>query len=455
VALNVHQTGSASLVILDGGEAIAEIRDLRLQNVRFRPGGRLLIGEEVPLPLFWEQYANHQDPERNAGNNGTLHILETTEDHVQVICTGTTGSGSAESAFQVAFAHTDENRRYEISIQASLRIPEGREWTVTPNPSHGEIEFCNLWPEGVFSAERGTPLRYHACYVDRGGRVTKIPHHHLESADKHNIAMRGGDRMVWLLEEENLCLTLLSTEPVTAGICAYMWDAHLAYRVCSDSRERALASGTMYNACYRLSAVDAHEGARLAGMAKETPTPERGHTPIIVEGEHTFAETIATAHQDLADVWPWETEVIMGDPGTVRFVVDRTYGWDDRSSIRIDSPGPAKASWKATALGPAFRQTDFKEGERYRLGAYVRTALTSGRATIAIRLHRRGMQGLYDPAHYELFRCPAQLTGRTAWSYLEVTTPPAIPAADRVHLLMEMDGAGSCWFDNVHFTRDA
>ncbi len=452
MALIGDQTGNASLVIRDGSEVIAQIQDLRLQNVRFRPGGRLLIGEEVPLPLFWEQYANHQDPERNAGSNGTLQIREATEDCLKVVCKGMTRSGSAESAFQVVFAYTGEKHLYEIGIQATLHIPEGREWRVTPDPGHGEVEFCNLWPEGAFFADRSKPLRYNACYLDRRDRVIKIPHHHLESADKHNIAMQVGDRMIWLLEEENLCLTLRSTDSVIAGICAYMWDAHLAYRVCRDGRERVLPAGSTYNASYRLSAIDMHEGGRLAEIAKEISPPEPYLTPIIVDGVHTFAEAFATARQDLADVWPWETEVLKGDPGTVRFVVDRTCGWDDHASIRIDSPASAKAAWKATALGPAFRQTDFKEGERYRLGAYVRTALKSGSATIAIRLHRRGAHGLYDTAQYDLFPCTARVTGKAAWTYLEVTTPPVTPAADRVHILLEMDGAGSCWFDNVHLT---
>ena len=455
MALTGDQTDNASLVIRDGSEVIAQIRDLRLQNVRFRPGGRLLIGEEVPLPLFWEQYANNEDPERNAGSNGTLQIQEASEDCLKIACKGMTRSGSAESAFHVVFAHIDEKRLYEIAIMATLHIPEGRGWLVTPNPSHGEIEFCNLWPEGAFSADRRKPLRYNACYLDRRDRVMKIPHHHLESADKHNIAMQGGDRMIWLLEEENLCLTLRSSDSVTAGICAYMWDAHLAYKVCGDGRDRVLSAGSTYTASYRLSAIDRHEGERIAERAKEISTPEPSLTPIIVDGVHTFAETFATARQDPADVWPWETEVLTGDPATVRFMVDRTCGWDDRASIRIDSPASAKAAWKATALGPAFRQTDFKEGGQYRLSAYLRTALTSGSATIAIRLHRRGAHGLYDPAQYDLYRCTTRMTGNTAWTHLEVTTPPVIPAADRVHILLEMDGAGTCWFDNVHLTRDS
>ena len=37
--------------------------------------------------------------------------------------------------------------------------------------------------------------------------------------------MDAGDRIVWLLEDENPVIDILPGDPVTAGVCAYMWDA--------------------------------------------------------------------------------------------------------------------------------------------------------------------------------------------------------------------------------------
>jgi len=453
VALTALQTGDSSLVVRDGDEVIAEIRDLHLRNVRFRPGGRLLIGNEVPLPLFWEQYANHEDPERNAGSNGRLRIVHASPASVSVVCEGTTESSAVESVFETSFRSGGGDRRYEVEIRATMRIPEGRSWSVTPNPSHGEVEFCNIWPDGAFSSTMKKTMRYSACYVDRGTGVTKIPHHHLESQDKHNITLHTGDRMVWLLEDENLCVTLLSTGTVTAGICAYMWDAHLGYKACTDATAKALPAGSEYFAAYRLSALDAREGNRLMESSVLAAATELDATPVIVDGVHTFAETLWTVKRDPADVWPWETEVHTGDPGTVNFFVDRTRGWDDHASVCIDARRSAGAMWKATALGPAFRQQEFTAGERYRLSAYVNTELVSGAASLAIRVHRKGAPGVYDPTQYDVFRCSTGVTGTAGWTYLEVTTPPVRPVADRIHLLLEMHGSGKCWFDNVQFLR--
>jgi hypothetical protein len=452
--LHGEQLPGASVVVRDGQEIIAEIRDLHLCNARFRPGARPLIGCEVPLPLFWEQYAHHEDPERNTGSNARASLVSSTGNRVTVVCTGTTRSGSAESLCEVSFMREDGRSGYTIQVDGTLRIAQGHTWIVSPNPAHGEVEFCNLWPDGVFSVGKGKAVRYQGCYIERNGSVVKVPLHHVESADKHNIPLGPGDRMVWLLDDDNLCVALRSQKPVAAGICAYMWDAHLGYRVCDADRDVALSSGTQIAASFRLSSVDRMEGRALVLAAHEPISPELSLVPVVLDEVHTFAISCAQSPLGPVDTWPWETEVTMGDRFAVAFDVDHTEGWDDTHALRIDARTSVRAMWKATTLGPAFRQPDFAHGERYRLVAYVKTRLTAGSATIAIRFHRSGDSGLFDPQQYSEVRCPLSVPGMSGWRRLDVITPPVVPVADRVHLLLEMDGQGICWFDNVHVTRE-
>src|SRR5512140_2876830 len=101
---STEKTGTASLRISDGQELVCEIRDLRLQNVRLRPGGRRLIGEEVPLPLYWEQYANHEHPERNSGSHGSLRVASEDPDRIVIECTSATRSRSVLSHYLVALS---------------------------------------------------------------------------------------------------------------------------------------------------------------------------------------------------------------------------------------------------------------------------------------------------------------------------------------------------------------
>ena len=449
MALAIERRGPADLIIRDDDEVIAEIAGPDLMNVRFRPGGIIHVLPEVPIPLHWRQYANHQDPERNASQHPRLERL-IEEEGRRVVATGTghNGSQSIESRTMVELRRLTEPTRYEVTVRTELHVKEGSRWHVTPNPHHGELEFFTLFPSGTFTPGDDRPKRYQACYLQQGETVWRIPHHHLESADKHNIPMGAHDRFLWLLEDENPCFELLSADPVLAGLCAYMWDGHLAYSVCSDGRPVDLPGGSRYVARYRLSAVGWDEGASLTGVARERPAPGIADIPLYTTGLNRFERSGETAAMDPAGSWPWEFEVA-SPAAHAQGVLDRTTGVDDQRSLRISGQGSTLARWIATTIGPAFGEAEFCDHACFRLEAMVRTRSLSGNAMVAIRLHRSGAPGLFDPSSYEVFRAEKGASGDTDWERLTVSTPPISPPPDRIHILLEQEGSGSSWFDNV------
>jgi len=444
VNLSAKQTGPADLIVFDDGEPIAEIRQLTLAFARFRRGGRSLIGNVVPLPLYWMQYANHQDPERNAGTAAHVTLVSTKPEEVVVECTGTTGSGACRSTYVLAIHGDQRSGGYSYVIDARLDVVSGQGWRVTPNPTQGEAEFANLWPEGTFSPERNERKRYQACYLVTPTRTERILHHHLESSDKHNIPMQRGDRFLWLQEDENPCLTVRS-EAVTAGVCAYMWDTHFAYKICGEVKDVLLPAGTHLEAGYELASLAASETAEILAGALDRPAPELATTPLYVKGINRFSETLQGVEGDLRFLWPWETE------GTAAstFTLDQACGFDDSTSVRIHSESADRACWKATTLGPAFGDIPFVDGSRYALTALVKTAQLDGRAMLAIRLHRKNNGSVFDIHNYEVFTSMHSLQGASPWSKLEVITPPITPAPDRLHILLIQEGKGTTWFDNV------
>jgi len=452
VALRSEHTGVASLIVRDGEEVVCEIRDLYLGNVRFRPHGRCLIGTDVPLPLFWRQYADHQHPERNAGSSASLRVLQESGENITIECHGTTLSGHVISQCVLSVTRLTAPIAYIYEVSTHLRIAGNGTWHVTPNFQHGEVEFCNLWPDGVFSADPRTPIRYDACYVIRPQGVVRIPHHHLESVDKRNITLLPGDRLAWLFDEENLCVEIVDAEPVTAGVCAYMWDAHLAYKVCSAGRGIILEGGKQFRAHFRLFSLPHDEAEQIAGRAEEITGEEAPNTPVIVDGVHTFTETLVSTAGNPAAIWPWETDIVTGEGGAVRFSVDRNEGFDDKSALRIDTTQYATARWKATAFGSAFRKQPLPEGVRFRVVVYAKSRLTEGSAGIAIRVHRIGAPGVFDAEQYETYSSVQRVEGLSDWTRLEVTTDLIAPAPDRLHVLLDVSGKGTCWFDNVHLT---
>jgi hypothetical protein len=455
VALHTEQTGIASLIARDGDEVVCEIHDLHLRNARFRSQGRRLIGADVPLPLFWQQYADHQHPERNAGSSPSLRVLKESGENITVECKGTTLSGNVISRCVLSVTRLTVPVTYIYEVSTHLHIPGNGTWLVTPNLQHGEVEFCNLWPDGVFSPDPRTPLRHSACHVIRPRQVVRIPHHHLESMDKRNITLLPGDRLAWLLDEENLCVEIVDAEPVTAGICAYMWDAHLAYKVCNADTALVLGGGKEFRARFRLFSLLHDEARHIAERAVEITGEEAQNTPVIVDGVHSFAETLVSAVGDRAAIWPWETDIVAGESGVVRFAVDRSEGFDDNNALRIDATQHATARWKATAFGSAFRKKPLPGGVRFRVVVYVKSRLAEGSAGIGMRLHRIGAPGIFDPTQYETCSGARRVEGLSDWTRLEVTTDLISPAPDRLHVLLDVSGKGTCWFDNVHLTSIA
>lgn len=445
-----HQTGPASGVIFDRGVQIAEIRDLQLCNVRFQNDGPLIIGEDVATPLFWWQYADHQNPERHCSYNVKLRLLQEEPERVTFVCEGTNASSSALSRYEIELTHSPKHHSYVFRIVAQLTIPDGRQYLVTPNPAHGELEFCNFWPEGVFSNISGKPKRYQACYVQNANATIRIPHYHLETSDKHNIVMRKGARFCWLLEETNPVVEIISDNEVCAGLCAYMWDAHFGYRICDDLQNKLLAGNRTFSAAFLLYAIDRQAATTLAANAREVVAPEIDQIPIYVPGVNTFAHTLRDFPGQQADLWPWSHEC-EGAEHLAEFALDREQGFDDSCSLRIRNTGPGNSQWLATTLGPAFGQPAFRDGARLRLTAYVRTEGVQNQTGIAIRLHRAGHGDLFKVSEYEVFPSQQTLRGTCEWQRLQVTTPPLSPAPDRVHLLLRLAGSGASWFDNVLF----
>ena len=104
-------------------------------------------------------------------------------------------------------------------------------------------------------------------------------------------------------------------------------------------------------------------------------------------------------------------------------------------------------------MGPAFGEPAFRRGGKVRLRATVRTRGLRGRVRIALRVHRTGQGSVFAMKSYEIFPSVAVVAANQDWCELTVTTPALSPAPDRVHLLLELDGRGCAWFDDVEWER--
>ncbi len=449
-----ERTSPAGGIVRCGGEPVAEIVDLVLVHAAGRPGHPSLIMSSPGTPLYWRQYANHQHPERSAASHAVLHDPEETATSFRITGASATQSRSVLSSVDLRITLDPASGGLDFRVALRLFIDAEEGWRVTPHPHHGELEFCSLWPRDVFHTEPDLRKRFTHCLVDhrsRGdGAVIGILHHHLESDDKHRLAMQPGDRFLWGIEDVNPVVTVLEGRDVEAGLCAYMWDAHLALRVCEDAREITLACGGVWRAAWQLGALSRAEASALHLRAQSVDGGRVLDTPVIERGVQSFARTFRDLDPASAwRAWPWSHVLTFGDADHVSAARSDTVGCGDSCALRITHAGYAVSRWEATALGPAFGEPAFGSGVARRMTAMLRTSNLQGAARIAVRLHREDAPHLYDATQWERFESGALQIADCEWIEVHLDIPAITPRPDRLHMLLEVEGRGTVWFDDV------
>jgi len=446
--MNYEALGDADGRILLEGETIAEIRGLALCNVRFRAGGETLIGSEVPLPLYWRQYHGHEDEDRNASSFPLVERLHGNEEYLSLRATGANSSKNmlSECCLRIQLDRKDGGISY--LFDSAIRI-ENEPWRVTRHGEHGDLEFLNLMPVGVFDAARPEAKRYAYCLVRNGNGTLRIPHNHFRTRDKSNIVLRPGDMFIYALEDENPAVEMLAPRIVEAGLCAYMWDAQFGLRICADGTDAWLRPGAGFRAAFRLFAMKRADTNVLLETAREEPDDELARTPVYNGGLHRFDESAMDA-LSRGNSWPWDFEA--GDESAEGFM-DKAEGFDDHCSIAIRHETSCASRWTARSLGPAFGEKPFDCGVRLDFSARILTREFRGSARLLLRIHRSGSPDLFDAGKYEVFRCEAAFERREDWTEARLTTPPLSPPPDRVHMVLEAEGDGVCRFDNVLLNR--
>ncbi len=446
-----RKSRDGGLLKLDG-VIVAAIRRLELFNFSPRIHGEPIVGDEVGVPLYWRQYGDHQNPERSANSHRSISAVRRLDRSLQLTARGLTRSRGVESLYTVVF-RVDGHDRIFIEVKARLEVRGADGWLVTPHPDHGEVTFCTLWPRGVFSPQNRETKRFQNCLVQRGARRESIEHHHLESPDKHHIRLSEGDRFAWGLEKVNPVITMGAGTKAEAGVCAYMWDVHFGLKVCDADQPITLPPGAVLHAAYTLGAVSRATLRPLIKCASVRSSGVALDRPVWTGGHHSFQKTFRSEGIDRNTAWPWQTEVTRGDDQQVRFSRDVKIGCADSYSLKIKHHGNAQSSWQATTLGPAFGERPFCRGGRLRIKSMVRLGGAEGKAQVVLRLHREDRGSVYAVSDYELYPSDQLASADQEWRELVVTTPRLSPAPDRVHVILQLDGPGTAWFDEVELIR--
>ena len=113
---------------------------------------------------------------------------------------------------------------------------------------------------------------------------------------------------------------------------------------------------------------------------------------------------------------------------------DRTVGYKDNSSVRIDGPYTI-----ATVIGPSWGMPDFT-AKRYLIAAMVKTENVKGEGP-SLGFARMGNKNVQD-------RFVTGITGTHDWTRVAFITAK-LTGLDQGYLMLGLSGTGKAWFDDV------
>ena len=138
-SLRYVPTAPASGLILAGDEPAGEVRGMSLCGFRLGPGSGGVIGCDVPVPLYWRQYANHEDPDRNAGSFASVEAAGSVTPSTQAVMT------SAKPTTTIAGDTRRSGPLDSRRCRSGMARLEGRAESLARNPDAPRNPFAKSW----------------------------------------------------------------------------------------------------------------------------------------------------------------------------------------------------------------------------------------------------------------------------------------------------------------------
>lgn len=220
----------------------------------------------------------------------------------------------------------------------------------------------------------------------------------------------------------------------SVGICWWTWDPH--FYIDLDT-----ASGNKLTYALRVEEISQKTGARMLSDAKPIPfqSDEDYQVPAFTrDGVNRFDDMLDTPSE-----WGWEQS-------SRACMIDRTIGFDDKVSVTIKGEPDTKSAWYTRALG-----YDYFDHARLNGGhavtAMVRTAEASKGARMGVLCYNGGEAWLYEePDPVAVWSKP--VVGTSDWQKRTVRFDGT--GFKRFKIVLEQDGGGQSWFDNVVLKAD-
>jgi hypothetical protein len=356
-------------------------------------------------------------------------------------------SGIAESKRVLNLSYDEKTGSYIYDFEAYLTF-NSPEFMNSTSGARG-FEFCDPWFTGCPGPAVDFPgmwdRRYTRFVYEANDGLVSLPINHYTTSLKGGIKLRRDGMFLLGYEPDgNPAIQFMGDTADKSGIsiCWWGYDIHLSRTIAPAEMDRPIFAHYRIVNCPAEKARDMVRDARLPkwtpgqwSLANEYPIYERNSS-------FTRGLALDGVFEGKTDPFPWTTQ---GSGGSW----DRASGRTDTSSLKISKTEPGLSRWQTfQGDGEGYFAEPWSLLKGYRVSCWVKTENVAGRgATLAVQYHVPNFTQEYPVARAR------QLTGTQDWTKLEleVGAPPR-EKAGCLMIMLQQDGSGTTWFDDLEVT---
>ena len=344
----------------------------------------------------------------------------------------------------LTYDKTNGNYMYDFRCVLELRDPEFfRErpvvfefsdpwYTGCPGPA---VEFPEMWRK-----------RYqNFAYEAADGNIYSIPMNHYTTSHKGNIRLRPGGLFAALYEPDgNPAFQFVgeTAEQSNIAICWWGYDVHFNRRVMPDEMDAPITTRFRVFQCPDDKIRELRDNSIMPSLDREE-MKGRIEFPVY-ERKSSFdgGLRIDEAWNGPLDPFPW---TFTGEGA----VWDKSSGRNDKSSLKIERSGQGLTRWQTNqGDGQGYWMEPWTPCRGYTVRCWVRTErLTGNGAALAVQYHIPNEDQRYPVV------TSRKLTGTNGWTLVEVEIGAPPPEAGCLMIMLQQDGVGTSWFDDLEVNQ--
>ena len=413
-------------------------KPLLLRSMVLKPGGRPLF---EGAQMYW-QFNKHEvattkllDLQFNDNDEEAISLTAVTQDP----------NGIATSTRTVTITYDTERDRYIYDFDAQLNVHH-------PNAIEGsdpiELEMADPWyadlpaPSQAFKGMWSKrPYTHFACN-QQDGSVYGLPINHRSPSATPFADWCGEDATIVVGYEEgaNPAIELPNSTGARTRVevCPWSYDMHLITRYSREELTKPICEN------FRLTlADDATTKQMIDAIEQDKPFAFRGHSSLpYYERQGSFVRGVNLSQPtDDANLDPYVWEPMTGYEKGLSWRQDFGRTDDACLQIRKDTLGPSR--WVSTREGQGSFVGHWPTYASWRVTCWIKTQDVQGSASLGVSWHLFHKPTTF-PVHH------AAIAGTQDWTEVEVFLDgPAPIGVSDLCLILEQDGSGTTWFDDL------